>query len=309
MFVSVAFFFVVRNQSDALFSSLSAIALAQLLSFQESRKLRDIWIGSAALGPAALARVDALAWIADFTSISIVIGFRTCSIGRITLVAIVPAVGFVAGFVAISRIDTGSFDDSIGSLAPKLYQAFEQNQSVLTGGNDEAAYRQARKLFGTPDDNQGSVFRAILKNPSAFWLRIVTNSKNLPNLYLSAFDKRVGPMLLIFAGLGIVALIRRGAYEMLVISLIWALPSAYYFGFLSRHVVATLTYLPIVFASIGFTYAFRRDLPRSELTAYILAGLLLIGYSWIDDKLAFLAAGLVLTLLLVVIWLLWSRRT
>ena len=70
-----------------------------------------------------------------------------------------------------------------------------------------------------------------------------------------------------------------------------------------------MTYLPIVFASIGLTYAFRRDLPRSELTAYILAGLLLIGYSWIDDKPAFLAAGLVLTLLLVVIWLLWSRRT
>ena len=243
------------------------------------------------MGLAALARVDALAWIAAFTSISIAIGFRTYSIGQITLVAIVPAVGFVAGFVAISRIDSGSFDDSIGSLAPKLYQAFEQNQSVLTGGNDEAAYRQARKLFGTPDDNQGSVFRAILKNPSAFWLRIVTNSKNLPNLYLSAFDKRVGPMLLIFAGLGIVALIRRGAYGMLVISMIWALPSAHYSGFLSRHVLATVTYLPIVFASIGLTYAFRRDLPRSELTAYILAGLLLIGYSWIDDKPAFLAAG------------------
>ncbi len=309
MFVSVGFLFVVKNQSDVLFSSFLAIALAQLLSFNESRQIKDLWIGSTALGLAALSRIDTLAWLAVYFSISLVVGFRTRSIGRILAASLIPALAFVAAFVAISRIHTGGFENSIGSLAPKLYHAFEQNQSVMTGGDDNAGYAQARELFGTKEENEGSVVTAILNNPSEFWLRILTNIKNTPELYFSAFDKRVGLAILIFSIIGVVALVRNRAYSLLTIPLLWALPSAYYLGFFSRHVVSTTTYFPIIFASIGITYAFRKEVPRSELSVYLLMGLLLVTYSWIDNKPAFLATGVVLILVLATIWLLWPRIT
>jgi hypothetical protein len=307
MFATVGFLFVIKNQSDVLFSSFSAIALAQLISFNKSRQIKDVWIGSAALGLAALSRIDTLAWLAVYVLISLGVSFRTRSIGRILAASLIPALTFVAGFVLISRIHTGGFDDSIGSLAPKLYQAFEQNQSVMTGGEDDAGYEQARELFGTRDENEGSVFRAILNNPSEFLSRIVTNIRNTPGLYFYAFDKRVGLVILIFSSLGVVALVRKRAYLLLTIPLLWALPSAYYLGFLSRHVVSTTTYFPIIFASIGITYAFRKDVPRSEQFVYVLLGLLLVTYSWIDNKPAFLASGVVLILVLVTIWLPWPR--
>lgn len=307
MFVSVGYLFVIKNQSDVLFSSLSAIALAQLVSFKESGQIKDVWIGSIVLGLAALSRIDTLLWIVVYVLISIGVCFRTRSIVRILAASLIPALSFIVGFVLISRIHTGGFDNSIGSLAPKLYQAFEQNQSVLTGGDDDAGYEQARELFGTKDENEGSVFLAILNNPSEFWKRIVTNIKNTPGLYFNAFDKRVGLIILIFSFIGVIALVRNRAYSLFTISLLWALPSAYYLGFLSRHVVSTTTYFPIIFASIGISYAFRKEVPRSELSVYLLLCLLLISYSWLDAKPAFLATGVILMFVLVTAWLLWSR--
>lgn len=307
LYVSVAFLFVVKNQSDVLFSSFSAIALAQLLAFQANQRLRDVWIGSAVLGLAGLARIDALLWIALFMLVSLGIGFRTFSIGRILIAAGVPAIAILAGFVAISLLKTGGFEHSIGSLAPKLYLAFEQNQSVLTGGDDAAAYSQARELFGTQEENDGSIFRAIFNKPSAFFQRIAENVKNIPEIYFSAFDKLDGLLLALFAVLGVAALIRTDAYLLLAISILWALPSAYYLGFLSRHVVSTLAYLPVVFASIGITYAFRRDIPRIEQLTYLAAGFLLIALSLIGEKPAFLASGIVLTSVLALTMLMWPR--
>jgi hypothetical protein len=309
MFVTVGFLFVVKNQSDVLFSSFSMIALAQLISFNEHKHIKDIWIGSAALGLAALSRIDTLLWLVVYVLISLGAGFRTRSKVQILAASLIPTLAFVAGFVAMSRIHTGGFDNSIGSLAPKLYQAFEQNQSVMTGGDEDAGYTQARELFGTEEENEGSVFRAILNNPSQYWSRIVTNIRNTPTLYFYAFDKRVGLAILIFSSIGVVALVRERAYLLLTITLLWALPSAYYLGFLSRHVVSTTAYFPIIFASIGITYSFRKEVPRTEQSIYLLLGLLLVAYSWVDNKPAFLAVGAVLTLVLVMIWLLWPRIT
>lgn len=307
MFVSVGFFFVVHNQSDVLSSGFLAIALAQLISFHKTKRMRDIWLGSAALGLAALSRFDTFAWLVIYILVSLAVGFRACSIRRILAASLLPALSFVAGFVAISWIDTRSVDDSLGSLSVKAYDSFEVNQSVLTGGDFEAGVLEARQLFGTRDENQNSVFRAIFRNPPAFGERIIANLRNTPDAYLSAFDIRVGLLLAIFAVLGAFALIRRSAHYLLAILLIWSLPSALYLAFLPRHVIGVQAYLPILFASIGITYAFRSDLPRSELAALILAGVLLVAYSWLDDKPAFLAAGLVLTLVLALIWLLWPR--
>jgi hypothetical protein len=309
MFVSVGYLFVVQNQSDVLFSSFLAIALAQLISFKESGQIKEVWIGSIALGLAALSRIDTLAWILVYVLISVGVSFRTRSITHILAASLIPALSFVVGFVLLSRIHTGGFDASIGSLGPKLYQAFEQNQSVLTGGDDDVGFEQARELFGTKSENKGSIFLAILNNPSEFWKRIVTNIKGAPGLYFDAFDKRVGLAILLFSIIGVIALIRNGSFSLFTILLLWALPSAYYLGFLSRHVVSTTTYFPIILASAGITYAFRGKATQFELSMYVLSAGLLVTYSWIDNKPAFLATGVILILVLAVIWLLWLRKT
>lgn len=309
MSASVGFLFVIHNPSDVFFSSFSAIALAQLISFRESRRINDITIGSAALGLAALSRIDTLAWLVLYLCISLVISFRKRSFIRILAASLIPALALIMVFVVVSRIYTGGFENSIGSLAPKLYDAFEQNQSVLTGGNDDLGYAQARDIFGTSDENKSSVFRAIRKNPSEFWLRILTSIRKVPGLYFDAFDKRVGFAILLFSCLGAIALVRKRAYSLLLISLLWTLISSIYLGFTIRHLVSTIAYIPIIFASIGITYAFRKEATRSELTIYMFLNLLLIAYSWIDDKPAFLATGVVLMLILAIVWILWSRTS
>lgn len=307
LFVSVPFFFVVSNQSDAVFASFSAIALAQLLSFSQTKNLRDVWIGSAALGLAALARIDTLAWLILFAAISFTIGFRRISLGRMLLAALVPALGFIVVFVIISRIATGSFEGSIGSLGPKVYEAFEQNQPIPPGSETRDQYAQAGELFGTREENRGSVFRAIFRNPSEFVLRILGNARGVPNLYLSAFGKLLGPVVAIFALLGILAMYRRRALTQLAILFLWYLPSLFYLGFLSRHVVSTATYLALIFASIGITYAFGKDISRVERNALALLFVALAAFGWIDDKPGFLAAGLIMILIFTVIWLLGPR--
>lgn len=62
LFVSLPFFTVVSNQSDALFASLSALALGALLSFYHSRRLADISLGSLFVGFAMLTRAEAVSW-------------------------------------------------------------------------------------------------------------------------------------------------------------------------------------------------------------------------------------------------------
>ena len=307
LFISVPFFAVVENQSDAVFASLSAISLAQIITFYYHRNIKDVWIGSACIGLAVLARVEGLTLVGLFVVLAFSFGIRTHSRRRILVASLLPSLSIVAGFILISRISTGSFDHSIGSIAEKAYASFEWNQSILTEGDLQEGFQDVKDQFGTRAENEGSVFRAILKNPPIFGRRLIANAKTIPDYYLSMYGKKLGPVLLLFAAWGAIALIRRAGTSLLIILLVWSLQTTVSLAFLARHLVPQISYMPIIIGSIGLTYAFNSDISIRERRGYILTFFLLALYGWIDTKYALLVSGIVMTAVLWLVYLLWPE--
>ena len=104
------------------------------------------------------------------------------------------------------------------------------NQSILTEGNTEQARQEARRLFGTEEENNSSVLRAILRNPGAFGLRIWANAKGIPWSYFYFFGKTQGFVLLFFSAWGVYTLIRKRAYLLLLILFLWPLHAVHPLG-------------------------------------------------------------------------------
>jgi hypothetical protein len=256
---------------------------------------------------AVLARVEGLILIGLFAILGLALGFRNHSIRKVLVFSLLPSLGIFAGFILISRVSTGSFDYTIGSIGSKAYDSFEWNQSILTEGDLEEGFRDVEEEFGSRSQNEGSVFRAILNNPLNFGQRILANAKTIPDYFLSMFGKKLGPILLLFAALGVYALIRRGSMTILAIVLVWSLQSTISLAFLARHLVPQICYIPLVFGSIGMTYAFNAEASGAERTGYTLIALLLSLYGWIDDKFAFMTAGIILTSIFFVVNLFWKQ--
>jgi len=307
LFVSLPFFAVIENQSDAIYACFSALGLAKLISYYRRKNLQDIWMGSAFVGLAVLARVEGLILVGLFVMLALALGFRRHSLRKLLALSIFPALGFVGGFILISRISTGSFDDSIGSIGVKAYDSFEWNQSILTGGDIEEGQRDAKEIFGSKEQNEGSVLRAILNNPSNFGRRILANAKTIPDYFLSMFGKKLGPVLLLFTTLGVYALYRKGSLPLLAIVMVWSLQSAISLAFLARHLVPQISYLPLVIGAIGMSYAFSSDPPRAEKVGFVLFAVLLSLYGWIDEKFAFMLAGVILTSIFWLANVFWDR--
>ena len=152
---------------------------------------------------------------------------------------------FLTSFALVGNFNLG--------IASKSYDSFEMNQAVLTGGDIDLARQETRRLFGTQEENQGSILRAILRNPSAFILRMLANAKTLPDTYFVFFAKKLGAVLLIFAAWGVYALGRKKAFIPLAILLIWPIHALVSLGFLSLHIVPQVNYLPLLLGAIGIS--------------------------------------------------------
>lgn len=307
LFVSLPFFAVIENQSDAIYAIFSALGLANLISYYRRKNLRDIWVGSAFVGLAVLSRVEGLILVGLFVLLAMAIGFRRHSLRKVFALSIIPALGIVGGFILISRISTGSFDYSIGSIGVKAYDSFEWNQSILTSGDIEEGQREAVEKFGSKEQNQGSVVRAILNNPSNFGSRILANAKTIPDYFLSMFGKKLGPLILVFAALGVYALIRKGSVPLLAIVIAWSLQSTISLAFLARHLVPQIAYIPLVIGAIGVCYAFGSNPSSREKSGFILLALSLALFGWIDKKFAFMFAGIILTSVFWLTNVFWNR--
>jgi hypothetical protein len=301
LFISVPFFSVVQNQSDAVFVGFSALALAFLLKFYQDRKLRDLCIGSLMVGLGTLARVETIILIVFMVVMGIFIGRHHFALYKLLLYSILPAICVIGLFFIASLIMVGNLNLGI---AYKSYDSFEMNQSVLTGGDIELARQETRRLFGTQEENQGSVLRAILRNPVAFGVRMLANVKTIPINYFTFFGKKLGAILLPFVAWGVYALIRKKAFVPLIILLIWPIHALIALGFLALHIVPQVSYLPLLLGAIGIAWIFRRDFNPREQTVFLIASLLLLTFTIVIKKPAFTVAFVLLVFVLIIHWLL-----
>ena len=182
-------FFAGWNSSDLLFIAMSALGLSQLLAWLSDRSPRHLVWGSAFVGLAALTRPDGLVLLASFVVMVLatvaweVRSLRPPGWRKLLAASLLP--GLLGGYLALYGTETGVWRTGIES---RTYQAFEQGHGVVFreryahSGQDTmaAGYDDARALFGTRADNDGSVIRAIARNPAAFAERLAQSSPTCP---------------------------------------------------------------------------------------------------------------------------------
>ena len=225
------------NSSDFLFMALSALALSQWLRWRTEASLKRLAYGSACIGLAALTRTDGLILLASFVALAL--WFRVWSERsyhwsrwwRPAAAASLPALAIMGAYLAVCGVVTGSWETGIPS---RTYEAFEQGHGVtFRERHADAAfissYAEVRALFGTSADNEGSVLRAIARNPGAFLERLRHSLAGLPAKFFEAYGGPLALALFFLAGRGALHLWRRGGGWLLVLLAVWHLHLLSYF--------------------------------------------------------------------------------
>ena len=225
--------FIAQNfeyPSDLLFAALSAIAFAQAVKFLETKNIKHVWWASFWLGMGMLTRGDALILILVFSVFILVFGWKHHKWWRLLLAVLIPFLALTGGYVLLRGAITGDFNSG---MAERSYTAFEQGQEVNMPNNDDQrfaapteSYYVARELFGTPEENDHSVFKAIANNPQAYIDRLKAVVKQLPGLYLTAYYRRYAVLIALLAVRGLIELIRRKRLDLALLHLIWFVPIA-----------------------------------------------------------------------------------
>lgn len=213
--------------ADLLFAAMSATAFSQVVAFLKTKQLSYIWWASFWLGLGMLTRGDALIIILALSVFVLVFGFKHHRWLRLLMAALLPFLALTAGYVLLRGALTGDFDTG---MSFRSYTAFEQGQEVAMPegearfGAPTESYYVARELFGTPEENEYSVFRAIARNPQAYFTRLKAVLRTLPGLFLTAYHRRYAIVLALFALRGFIALIQEKKLPLALLHVIWLLP-------------------------------------------------------------------------------------
>ena len=289
--------------SDPLFTGFAALSLWQLLCFYNavqsgepgSAGPKHLWAASAFMGVAALARNDGLflfvilAGLAGWLSWKQRRGLRGLLAGL--LPAILPFAAIVGGYVLFYGLRTGRFD--LGT-AQRTYDNFEAGQQSIYAGSGSynvviESKIEARRVFGTPQENGYSVITAIRRNPGVYWQRLKIAVKTLPDRLLHAYGIRFAALFLLLSLRGIVELFRQRQYALLAIFCLWPVHLASGFVitlFREGHLLFPF-YVVLALSAIGLTAILSRA-GRGERYAWlaVLLGLAILGLG--SNKLAIL---------------------
>lgn len=313
--VAMGFFFVLPFSlnfltfpSDPVFTGFAALSLWALLGYAQDQNIRDVYLSSFFMGLAALSRNDGLVLFGILMALTVALSWRRPLFTRAILAAGLPFLVMVLGYVGIRGIQTGDF--SLGT-AERTYSNFESGQQVLmttdegVGGTIEARL-EAREIFGTADENQFSVFRAIMRAPDVYWQRLQIVLRDLPIQVFTVYGKQFASVLFLLALWGVIELFRRKEFKLLAILFLWPthlITGAVITIFRPGHLLFPF-YIVLVFAAIGLANIVKDWSTRSTQWAWSLVLALLAAYGIIDSKLAITYnAVLVLGALWVAYWL------
>lgn len=297
--------------SDPLFAALAGLALWQLLAFYRSRQLRHVWWGSLFLALSALARNDGLLLFPIFTLWGILLGWRSRRVLAAALASILPFVWIVGGYMLVYGLRTGNY--GLGTLE-RTYDNFEAGQEIVLANREgmnpvAAAKLEAQRAFGTAEENNYSVFRAIRRNPGMYLKRLKLLLRSLPENVLRAYGIRFAPVLFLLCLRGGWELVRRRHSMLLLLFLSWPLHLASGFVitlFRPGHLLFPF-YVVLVLAAIGLQ-AVVANLGTRERFAWFSLLILITGAAILTDKLAIAyACGLFLAGLVAVHLATWPH--
>ena len=226
--LSSALVVLLANPSDALFAAMSAFALWQFLCFRRARRMKHLWLCSTFIGLAALSRNEGPLLLVTFFALSLGLfgptPLKAKGVLKYAVAALMPFIALEGGYISIRATQTGSLD--LGT-AQRSYTAFEQGHGIayadaygtlnpfVEGQND------ARRLFGTPEQNNYSVFTAIRRNPSAYVRRVLRMSVSAIRTMLDGYSWHFAVLCFIFAARGILELMLHRSFALLATLLLW----------------------------------------------------------------------------------------
>lgn len=256
LFSTNVFADIFDNSSDALFAAMSGLALWQLLSYYEERRVKQLAWTSFFLGLAALTRNDGIVVFVIFLAVSAL--FTTKSEHKIKhlLASTLPFFALILGYLLIYYLVVGHL---IVGTRERTYVAFQQGHLQVYQRDDSCqlsitrcAVLEAQQLYGTPQENNFSVFMAIQRNPQAFWERVKHTGERLPQMIYLAYGKRQGYAFFLLALLGMYGLIRGKHFGILAILLSWPIYlSVYFVTFFRTGYLQTPYFILFILTAIG----------------------------------------------------------
>ncbi len=251
LFSTTVFFPIIENQSDVVFIALAALGLMFMLRFNEDRKLKYVWFSALCVALGVFARVETILLIVPLVVFALVINRKQYKVYRVLIAALVPITVLMTLFLTVNYITFGG--PNLG-MSGKSYASFQMNQAFLPGSKNETAYRNGEAIFGTAEENNYSVIRAVLRNPLAVAERALANLLAIPKSMISFYGGAQALLMTLFSAWGIYALIRQKQWMVLLLLLIWPLHAFVSLIFFSRHIVPQISYAVFMLAAIGITY-------------------------------------------------------
>lgn len=301
---------ILINQSDALFAAMSGFALWQLLAYQDDKKIKHLGWGSFFVGLAALSRNDGLVLMAVYLVAVIFLTWRTKKKSwRLYATAVLPFAALIAGYVLIYGVTTGNY--TLGTVE-RSYTAFQQGYIFDYRGNPDCnlsrmkcAVLEAQSIYGTPDENDASVLRAISRNPGAYMKHLQNVVTQLPKMMIQAYGGKTAFVFFLFVLRGLIELVQKKQTALLVVLALW--PSylfVYFLTFFRIGYLQTAFGVAYVAAAFGIHALLREAGERRELWSWsgVLAAMAIYGFVGGNASLSF-AALVTLAAVWAIYWL------
>ena len=294
---------VLANSSDALFAVLSGLALASVLAYIRTTQVRQLSYASLFVGLATLTRPDGFVLFSIFAALSFILATRNKTAVRAAFAVIGPYVGLLGVFILVSGL---TLREAVYAILERSYQAFEQGQWVVTQGDWSEAVTETRRIFGSPESNQGSILMAVVEHPEAYLLRLRNLVDLLPKLTLNAYDNRLAPVLFLLALGGAIELARAKRIAVLVVMIAWPMHLLVYFLTFFREGYLLMAFpVVIALASVGLVTTWVRIVSTRSRAIWSIFLVLLIAYSAVTSKPTIFAS---LSIFLGGLWLIWLAR-
>lgn len=296
---------MLRFPSDPFFLAFSSFALWQLMTFHQTYKLRSVILAGVFTALAAAVRNDgliifgvALIWVSGMTILKKANGLAIVGLA-------IPFIMIVGGYTMLHGLHTGNY--ALGT-AERTYENFESGQIAVYSGEEGInaavdARREAQRLFGTADENDHSVFKAILRNPPAYIERVKRVSLELPSQIIKAYSGKWVVLLAFWFLWGVMVLFRKRAWSLLSLLLLWTAP--FFSGFVitifrTGHLLFPSLVI-LSFAVIGIADYAARSLEKKVYLVGLIAMLLLSLLGAFSSELVVVyAAGLSLLAMLLI---------
>jgi len=297
--------------SDPFFAALSAFSFWQVLRFYNTHQIKHLWLASSLLGLAAMARNDGLVLLPILVIVTLILSLPDRYWWKAVLAGSVPFIAIVGGFILLVGLLTGNFNPGI---VERTYSNFEAGHEAIYSDPGRTnptieAYIEARRVFGTPEENNYSVLTAISRNPGVYLQRLKAVIKAFPTILNDAYGIKYTIILLLLAVRGVITLLKRKEVKLLLLMILWVAPLA--MGFINTIIRPGYIRFPYfilyALAGIGLQALVSNLTKRREITGWLLVILLTGGVALASWKTAIFYGVFIFLVGLLVAWYL-SRR-